>query len=256
MLVDSHCHLDRLDLSHFSNGIDGLLSAAQEQDVGHFLCVSINLEDYPAVLKIAESHEQVSASVGLHPNEQGGHDPGIDELVEQAGHSAVVAIGETGLDYFYMNSEKEIQINSFTKQIHLGKKHELPIIIHVRDADQDMLEILSKESLSDTPGVIHCFTGDYDTAKKYLDLGFYISFSGIVTFKRSEELREAAKNIPIDKILIETDSPYLAPVPYRGKPNEPSYVKHVAETVADVRGMSFEEVAQATKANAEKLFRI
>jgi TatD DNase family protein len=178
---------------------------------------------------------------------------GIDRYAE---NNKVVAIGETGLDYFYMNSEKEIQISSFTKQIHLGKKHQLPIIIHVRDAHEDMIAILTNESTADTPGVIHCFTGDYDTAKKYLDLGFYISFSGIVTFKRSEELREAAKNIPIDKILIETDSPYLAPVPYRGKPNEPSYVKHVAETLADVRGMSFEEIAQATKANAEKLFRI
>jgi len=178
---------------------------------------------------------------------------GIDHFAE---NDKVVAIGETGLDYFYMNSEKEVQIDSFTEHIRLGKKHNLPIIIHVRNADQDMIEILTKESAADTPGVIHCFTGDYDTAKKYLDLGYYISFSGIVTYKRSEELREAAKKIPKDKILIETDSPYLAPVPHRGKPNEPSYVKHVAETISDVRGISFDEIAEITKANAEKLFRI
>ena len=155
-----------------------------------------------------------------------------------------------------MNSEKEVQINSFTEQIKISNKHNLPIIIHVRDAHEDMLQILSEESLADPPGVIHCYTGDFETAVKYLDLGFYISFSGIVTFKRSDELREAAKKVPADKILIETDSPYLAPVPHRGKPNEPSFVTHVAETVAEVRGISYEELADLTRANTENLFRI
>jgi TatD DNase family protein len=178
---------------------------------------------------------------------------GLDQFAER---EKVVAIGETGLDYFYMNSEKDVQINSFVEHIRLGRKHNLPIIIHVREADEDMVQILKKERAADMPGVIHCFTGNYDTAVKYLDLGYYISFSGIVTFKRSEELREAAKKIPSDKILIETDSPYLAPVPHRGKPNEPSFVKYVADTLAEVRGITFDELAEITKTNAETLFRI
>jgi TatD DNase family protein len=251
MLIDSHAHLVSLE------NLPEALQRAQESSIEKIVSISSDLPSTEATISLTEKYSYIFATTGVHPHSADTMSEevllGIDRYAE---NNKVVAIGETGLDYFYMNSEKEIQISSFTKQIHLGKKHQLPIIIHVRDAHEDMIAILTNESTADTPGVIHCFTGDYDTAKKYLDLGFYISFSGIVTFKRSEELREAAKNIPIDKILIETDSPYLAPVPYRGKPNEPSYVKHVAETLADVRGMSFEEIAQATKANAEKLFRI
>jgi len=251
MLIDSHAHLVSLE------NLPEVLLRAKENNVEKIVSISSDLPSTEATISLADEYDYIFATTGLHPHSAKEMCEevllGIDRFAE---NEKVVAIGETGLDYFYMNSEKEIQINSFTEQIRLGKRHNLPVIIHVRDADQDMLEILKKESMADAPGVIHCFTGDFDTAKKYLDMGFYISFSGIVTFKRSDELREAAKNIPIDKMLIETDSPYLAPVPHRGKPNEPSYVKYVAETIAEVRGISFEEIAQATKSNAEKLFRI
>ena len=251
MLIDSHAHLVSLE------NLPEVLQRAQENNINKIVSISSDIPSTEATISLAEEYDYIFATTGVHPHSA---DQMSEEVLIGIDHFAkndkVVAIGETGLDYFYMNSEKEVQIDSFTEHIRLGKKHNLPIIIHVRNADQDMIEILTKESAADTPGVIHCFTGDYDTAKKYLDLGFYISFSGIVTYKRSEELREAAKKIPKDKILIETDSPYLAPVPHRGKPNEPSYVKHVAETISDVRGISFDEIAEITKANAEKLFRI
>jgi len=251
MLIDSHAHLVSLE------NLPEVLQRAQENNINKIVSISSDIPSTEATISLAEEYDYIFATTGVHPHsaDQMSEEVliGIDHFAE---NDKVVAIGETGLDYFYMNSEKEVQIDSFTEHIRLGKKHNLPIIIHVRNADQDMIEILTKESAADTPGVIHCFTGDYDTAKKYLDLGYYISFSGIVTYKRSEELREAAKKIPKDKILIETDSPYLAPVPHRGKPNEPSYVRHVAETISDVRGISFDEIAEITKANAEKLFRI
>ena len=251
MLIDSHAHLVSLE------NLPEVLQRAQENNINKIVSISSDIPSTEATISLAEEYDYIFATTGVHPHSA---DQMSEEVLIGIDHFAkndkVVAIGETGLDYFYMNSEKEVQIDSFTEHIRLGKKHNLPIIIHVRNADQDMIEILTKESAADTPGVIHCFTGDYDTAKKYLDLGYYISFSGIVTYKRSEELREAAKKIPKDKILIETDSPYLAPVPHRGKPNEPSYVKHVAETISDVRGISFDEIAEITKANAEKLFRI
>ena len=251
MLIDSHAHLVSLE------NLPEVLQRAQENNINKIVSISSDIPSTEATISLAEEYDYIFATTGIHPHsaDQMSEEVliGIDHFAE---NDKVVAIGETGLDYFYMNSEKEVQIDSFTEHIRLGKKHNLPIIIHVRNADQDMIEILTKESAADTPGVIHCFTGDYDTAKKYLDLGYYISFSGIVTYKRSEELREAAKKIPKDKILIETDSPYLAPVPHRGKPNEPSYVKHVAETISNVRGISFDEIAEITKANAEKLFRI
>jgi len=251
MLIDSHAHLVSLE------NLPEVLQRAQENNINKIVSISSDIPSTEATISLAEEYDYIFATTGVHPHsaDQMSEEVlmGIDHFAE---NDKVVAIGETGLDYFYMNSEKEVQIDSFTEHIRLGKKHNLPIIIHVRNADQDMIEILTKESAADTPGVIHCFTGDYDTAKKYLDLGYYISFSGIVTYKRSEELREAAKKIPKDKILIETDSPYLAPVPHRGKPNEPSYVKHVAETISNVRGISFDEIAEITKANAERLFRI
>lgn len=251
MLIDSHAHL-----VSFEN-LDEVLQKARENDVEKIVSISSDIPSTQATISLSEAHDFIFATTGLHPHNA---DQMCNEVLEgidhYAAHDRVVAIGETGLDYFYMNSEKEVQIHSFTEQIRMSKKHNLPIIIHVRDAHEDMIRILSKEDLADPPGVIHCYTGDYETAAKYLDLGFYISFSGIVTFKRSEELRDAAKKIPGDKILIETDSPYLAPVPHRGKPNEPSFVKHVAQTVAEVRGVSFEELAELTKTNAERLFRI
>ncbi len=252
MLIDSHAHLVSID-----DDIGDVINRAKENGVEKIVSISSDIPSTEATIAISLENDGVFATTGLHPHNAdkmcGEVLAGIDHY---ATHERVVAIGETGLDYFYMNSEKEVQIDSFAKQIRMSRKHGLPIIIHVRDAHEDMIRILSEENLADPPGVIHCYTGDYDTAVKYLELGFYISFSGIVTFKRSEELRDAAKQIPDDRILIETDSPYLAPVPHRGKPNEPAFVRYVAETVAEARGISFEELAELTKANAERLFGI
>lgn len=254
MLVDSHCHLDRLDLTPFGGSIEGVLDAAQAQDVRHFLCVSINLEDYPAMLEIAESHERVSASVGLHPNEQGGHDPDIDEIVRYAQHPKVIAIGETGLDYFRSEGDLEWQRDRFRRHIAAAKQAGKPLIIHSRDASNDTLRILAEESAADVGGVMHCFTGDWDMAKKCMDLNFHISFSGIVTFKSARELQEVALKMPEERMLVETDSPYLAPVPKRGKSNQPAYVRYVAEHIAELRGESLEETATYTTENFYRLF--
>jgi len=255
MLVDSHCHLDRLDLAPFGGSIEGVLEAAQVQDVRHFLCVSINLEDYPAMLEIAESHEQVSASVGLHPNEQGGHDPGADELVRYAQHPKVIAIGETGLDYFRSDGDLAWQRERFRRHIAAAKQAGKPLIIHSRDAGEDTLRILDEESAADVGGVMHCFTGDWDMAQRAMDLNFHISFSGIVTFKSARELQAVAARIPEERMLVETDSPYLAPVPHRGKPNHPALVRHVAEYIAELRGETYAQVAEATTRNFIGLFR-
>jgi len=256
MLVDSHCHLDRLDLSQVDGKLTGLLAAAAEQDVGHFLCVSINLEDYPAMLAIAEQHNRISASVGLHPNEQDGHDPGIDELVEYAKHPKVIAIGETGLDYFRSEGDLDWQRDRFRRHIAAAKQTGKPLIIHSRDAKEDTLKILEEESAGEVGGVMHCFTGDWDMAQRAMDLNFYISFSGIVTFKSARELQEVATRVPAERYLVETDSPYLAPVPHRGKPNQPAFVRHVAEFIAELRGESYEQVAAATTENFRTLFKV
>jgi TatD DNase family protein len=251
MLIDSHAHLVSLE------NLSEVIERAKENNIGKIVSISSDIPSTEETITLAERNSFIFATTGVHPHSADQTNEEVLKRLDQfAKHEKVVAIGETGLDYFYMNSEKEVQINSFVEHIRLGRKHNLPVIIHVREADENMVEILKKERAADVPGVIHCFTGNYDTAVKYLDLGYYISFSGIVTFKRSEELREAAKKIPANKILIETDSPYLAPVPHRGKPNEPSYVKHVADTLAEVRGITFDELADITKANAETLFRI
>jgi len=255
MLVDSHCHLDRLDLEPFGGRMEGVLDTAREQGVGHFLCVSINMEDYPAMFRIAEAHEQISASVGLHPNEQGGHDPDTDELVELATHPKVVAIGETGLDYFRSEGDLDWQRDRFRRHIAAAKVSGKPLIIHSRDAKEDTLEILEAEGASEVGGVMHCFTGDWDMAQRAMDLNFYVSFSGIVTFKSAQVLQDVATKMPPDRMLVETDCPYLAPVPHRGKPNQPAFVRHVAEFVAGLRGETYEQVAANTTENFKNLFR-
>jgi len=255
MLVDSHCHLDMLDLEPFGGHVEGVLDAARDQDIGHFLCVAINLEDYPGMLTLAESHEQVSVSVGLHPNEQGGHDPDTDELVELATHPKVVAIGETGLDYFRSEGDLDWQRDRFRRHIAAAKLSGKPLIIHSRDAKEDTLEILEAEGASEAGGVMHCFTGDWDMAERAMALNFHISFSGIVTFKSAQVLQEVATKMPADRMLVETDCPYLAPVPHRGKPNQPAFVRHVAEYVAELRGETYEQVAANTTENFKKLFK-
>ena len=255
MLIDSHCHLDTLDLEPFGGRLEGVLDAARDQGVGHFLCVSINLEDYPGMLALAEPHEQVSVSVGLHPNEQGGHDPDIDELVELAKHPKVVAIGETGLDYFRSEGDLDWQRDRFRRHIAAAKISGKPLIIHSREAKEDTLEILEAEGASEIGGVMHCFTGDWDMAERAMELNFHISFSGIVTFKSAQVLQGVATKMPADRMLVETDCPYLAPVPHRGKPNQPAFVRYVAEYVAGLRGETCEQGAANTTENFRNLFR-
>jgi len=212
------------------------------------------MEDYPKVLDLAERYNNVFASVGVHPNEQEGRDPEIDELVELASNPKVVAIGETGLDYFRTEKKAAWQINRFKRHIAAAKISEKPLIIHTRESSEDTLEIMEQESASDAGGVMHCFVENWETAQRAIDLGFYISFSGIVTFKSAAELQEVAKRVPLDRILVETDSPYLAPVPHRGKTNEPGFTRHVAEFIAQLRDISLEELSEYTTANFFKLF--
>ena len=208
------------------------------------------------MLEIVEQHGRVSASVGLHPNEQDGHDPDVDELVAYAKHPKVIAIGETGLDYFRSEGDLDWQRDRFRRHITAAKQAGKPLIIHSRDAKEDTLRILEEESAGEAGGVMHCFTGDWDMAKRAMDLNFYISFSGIVTFKSARELQEVATRMPAERYLVETDSPYLAPVPHRGKPNQPAFVRHVAEFIAELRGESYEQVAAETTRNFEHLFKV
>jgi TatD DNase family protein len=254
MLVDSHCHIDMLDLQSFEGGVEGVLAAARALGVGHMLCVSVNLEDYPNMLALVADRPEVTVSVGVHPNERGGHDPEPDELVELAKHQKVVAIGETGLDYFRSEGDLDWQRQRFRNHIAAAKECGKPLIIHSRDAREDTLRIMAEEDAGAARGVMHCFTGDWDMAQRAIDMDFYISFSGIVTFNSAAELKEIAQRMPLDRMLVETDCPYLAPVPHRGKPNQPAYVRHVAEFIAGLRGESFDEVAAATTENFKTLF--
>lgn len=254
-LVDSHCHLDRLDLEPFDGKLEGALQNAREHGVEHMLCVCINMENRTDVLDVARQHDFISASVGVHPNEDEGHDPEVDELVELAADENIVAIGETGLDYFRSEGDLEWQRDRFRRHIAAAKQSDKPLIIHMREATDDTLRILKEERADEIGGVMHCFVEDWDTAKKALDLNFYISFSGIVTFKSAKALQEVAKNVPADRYLVETDSPYLAPVPYRGKSNQPAWTRHVAEFIASLRETSVENVAEQTTNNYFRLFK-
>lgn len=254
-LVDSHCHLDRLDLEPFDGKLEGALQNAREHGVEHMLCVCISMENREDVLNVARQHDFISASVGVHPNETDGQDPGIEELVKLAGDENVVAIGETGLDYFRSEGDLEWQRDRFRRHIAAAKQSDKPLIIHMRDATEDTLQVLREERADEIGGVMHCFVEDWETAKKALDLNFYISFSGIVTFKSAKELQEVARQVPADRYLVETDSPYLAPVPYRGKSNQPAWTRHVAEFIADLRGTNIDAVAEQTTNNYFSLFR-
>jgi len=259
MLVDSHCHLDRLDLSPFDGKLDGALENAQQHGVSHFLCVCIDLEHFNDVLELAKQHHNIFASVGVHPNETDGHDPSADELIKLAGHEKIVAIGETGLDYFRSTSDNngdlEWQRERFRTHINAAIQCDKPLIIHMRDATEDTLRIIREEDAGEAGGVMHCFVEDWQTAKRALDLNFHISFSGIVTFKNAQDLKKVAKKLPAEKILVETDSPYLAPVPFRGKSNQPAYVKHVAQHVAELRNIHVEELGEVTTENFFNLFK-
>lgn len=255
MLVDSHCHLDRLDLTLHQNSLDRALDAAKAAGVSHLLCVCIDMQNYAAVLKIAENYPHVSASVGLHPTEIAAQEPTLSELIACGQPSKVVAVGETGLDYYREDHCKALQQDRFRCHIRAAKALNKPLIVHSRAARLDTIRILQEEQADSVGGVLHCFTEDWEMAELAIALNFYISFSGIITFQNAKVLKAVAKQVPLEKVLIETDAPYLAPVPYRGKPNEPAYVRYVAEEMAKIKNITFEEVARVTTENFFTLFR-
>jgi len=256
MLVDSHCHLDRVRLEPYAGDLGRLLDSTLEAGVEHMLCVSINLEAYPQMLTLVEPHPPVSVSVGVHPSEHSGREPSIEELVGLAQHPKNVAIGETGLDYHYNKGDLEWQRQRFRVHIAAARASGKPLIVHSRDAREDTIRIMREEDAGEAGGVMHCFTETWDMAKQALDLGFYISFSGIVTFRNAAELRSVASRVPLERMLIETDSPYLAPVPHRGKSNEPKFVRHVAECIAELRGLPMARLAELTRENFYSLFPV
>ena len=256
MFIDSHCHLDRVDLSPYGDSLDMYLNETQAEHLDHMLCVSINWEAYPAMRDLVGNRSQISISVGVHPTEKGGYDPTVQELVDTALADNAVAIGETGLDYARLDddSEKQCQQQRFRNHIRAAKACDKPLIIHTRDAQQDTIDIMRQEGADEVGGVMHCFTEDWAMAEDALALNFYISFSGIVTFKNAKQVQEVAAKVPDDRFLIETDSPYLAPVPMRGKSNYPNYVKYVAEKMAELRGVSVEQIAAISSKNYARLF--
>ena len=254
MLVDSHCHLDRVDLKPFENDFTNFMTHTLESGVENMLCVSIDLESWPAMVSLVEGYPQISLSVGVHPNDLDRREPDVEELVSLSKHPGVVAIGETGLDYFRSEGDLDWQRVRFRTHIQAARACGKPLIIHTRDAREDTIRIMQEEGAADIGGVMHCFTENWEMARQALEMGFYISFSGIITFKNAADLREVAARVPMEQILIETDSPYLAPVPHRGKSNQPAYVKEVAECVAEIKGLSMEEVARLTRENFFRCF--
>lgn len=250
-LVDSHCHLNFPD---FEGRIPDILQNAADNQIDHLLCIATSWENRLDVLQLARDYAPISASVGVHPTTEGGHEPSADELFDAATDSDIVAIGETGLDYFRSTGDLTWQHERFHRHIEVAKRCEKPLIIHTRAAAEDTMNTLRDHNASDAGGVMHCFAEDWEIAKQALDIGFYISFSGIVTFKSAKSVQEVAQKAPLDRILVETDAPYLAPVPHRGKGNEPAFVRHTAEHVANLRGISLEELAAATTDNFFKLF--
>jgi TatD DNase family protein len=252
-LVDSHCHLN---FAALQDDLDGVLARAGARGVGTMLAIGTKLADFPDVLAIAEAHGHIFCTVGVHPHEAE-NEAGVaaDELIRLAEHPRVVGIGETGLDYYYDNAPREAQRENFRSHIAAARETGLPLVVHTRDADDDTAAILTEEMGKGAfPGVIHCFTASGDFARKALDLGFYISFSGIVTFKNAADIQETAKVVPAERILVETDAPYLAPVPHRGKTCEPAFVADTAAFLAELRGVSEAEMARTTSDNFFRLF--
>jgi TatD DNase family protein len=254
MLTDSHCHLDRVSLDDFEGGLIDVISAAKNDGVSQFLCVAIDCNNTPAVVDIAQQYDSVYASAGVHPMHA--HETVATDawLREWGAKPKVVALGETGLDYYYSQEYKKIQQDSFALHLTVAGELSKPVIVHTRDARKDTIDIIAEHGDRDASGVMHCFTENWEMAKQALDLNFYISISGIVTFKNAEELRDVVKKIPLDRLLIETDSPYLAPIPYRGKSNRPQWVTEVCRVCAEIKGLSYEELAVATTNNFNDLF--
>lgn len=252
--VDSHCHLDRLNLDAHGGDFAAMMAASEEAGVSHMLCIGVDLETFPNVQALAEQYPHVFASVGVHPLYKESREPSVAELLERAAHPKVIAIGETGLDYFYAKEERDWQKRYFIAHIQAARETGLPLVVHTRGAKDDTLNLLREHGGGEVKGVLHCFTEDLDMALQAIDLGFYISISGIVTFRNAQSLRDTVKALPIEKLLIETDSPWLAPVPFRGKPNEPRFVANVAECVAELKGITVEQLGQITADNFFTLF--
>jgi TatD DNase family protein len=256
-LIDSHCHLNSIDLSEFNNDLNEVLTQAKANGVEHMLCVCVEESDLPSLYKFAETYPNISISVGIHPNIEMQQEFDAAALVDLAKHPACIAIGETGLDYYRTEKEtaQDIQKQRFREHIRAALTSSKPLIIHTRQAAEDTLMVMAEEKAADIGGVMHCFSENWDIAKRAIDLNFYISFSGIVTFKNAIELQEVAKKVPLDRILIETDSPYLAPVPFRGKQNHPALVKHVAEALSQLRGVDYNVIANQTTENFYRCFK-
>ncbi len=256
MLIDSHCHLDRIDLKPYEDDFSCFMTAAKANQLEHLLCIAIDLESYPAMLDLVLNFPEISLTVGVHPNVKECKDPSVDELVALGKLNKVIGIGETGLDYFRSEGDLSWQHQRFRNHIRAAKILKKPLIIHTREAKVDTLKILKDEGAEEIGGIIHCFTEDWEFAQKALDLNFYISFSGIITFNNATTIRDVVKKIPSDKFLIETDSPYLAPVPFRGRPNYPVYVRYIAEQIAELRGITVNKVADITTNNFYNLFQL
>ena len=252
MLVDSHCHLDFPELA---GQLDTVLALMRTNDVAYALSVSVTLEDFPKIRAIAEANANIFASVGVHPDYADAPLVTVDALKTLADHPKVVAIGETGLDYFRLKGDLEWQRDRFRTHIRAARECGKPLIIHTRSAADDTLRLMHEERASEVTGVMHCFTENWEVAQAALDMGFYISFSGIVTFKNAKILKDVAQRVPLDRMLVETDSPFLAPVPHRGKTNQPGFVLHVAEEIGRLRGISTAQVCAATTENFGRLFR-
>mgnify|MGYP005749522981 CR=1 FL=1 len=255
MFVDSHCHLDRLELDKLGLSLEQVLNNATQRNIEHLLCVSVSLAEYPAMAELVKPYAQVSVSCGEHPLHQS-DSVDVDLLARLAAQPEVVAVGETGLDYFYNPDSKLSQQDGFVKHISVARQLNKPLIIHTRDARADTINLMKTHQAGDAGGVLHCFTENYEMAKAALDLGFYISISGIMTFRNATELREVVKKLPLDRLLIETDAPYLAPVPHRGKTNQPAYVTDVAAAMAEVKAVTLEQLARQTTANFYQLFTL
>ena len=256
MLIDTHCHLNYLH----DGDLDALrttLAHAKAQGVGHCICISVDLAKMPEVLKIGEMYENVKVSVGVHPCDVTSHtvEKAAETLSQRVSHSEVIAIGECGLDYYHQDGlDMGLQKKYFAMQIEMACRHHLPLVVHTRQARSDTIDVLRSCGHGDARGVLHCFTESKEMAKQALDLGFFISFSGIITFKNALELQEVVEYVPLDRLLVETDSPYLAPVPFRGKQNQPAYVVEVARKVAELKNVSFDQVCKQTTKNAQELF--
>ena len=253
MIIDSHCHLDKLSYEKNNTTLDDVVQNALNNGVSHILSVCVKLDEFEEMLNMIKNYDNIFASCGVHPLDIT-DSIDTDLLFKFASNDKVIAIGETGLDYYYDKTNNFMQQDSFRKHIDIAKKIRKPLIIHTRSARKDTIDILINEKSDDIGGVLHCFTESYEMAKKAIDLGFYISISGIVTFKKAHELQDVVKKLPLDRLLVETDSPYLAPVPHRGKENQPAYVRYVAECIATLKNISFDEVAKVTTRNFNNLF--